>query len=214
MPTISITKRTTTTKTRYAGSTRMGPRSIAAWGNRRYRVPGEKALSRTKNRKISNCSSIHGRTGDRLRMYQVIKNRRAPQPAEPMGPRSYPGSTVAHLRSATRVCPEITTPINTVQAHFPRLAGHPPETLMYDKMQQHYYWSHIENDVYKTVRECLWCARDAAETRYLRELQLFPRGRPLEFVALDGLRPLTKTMDGTQFVFIIIKRYWRVARAI
>lgn len=36
--------------------------------------------------------------------------------------------------------------------HCPTLAGHPSEGRVYDSMQREYYWLHIANEVYTTVR--------------------------------------------------------------
>lgn len=80
-------------------------------------------------------------------------------------------------------------------AHYLRLARKPPERQMYDTMSQHDYWPYMANDVYTTVRQCLSCRKDAVQTRNQCKLQSFPPAVPLEFVVMELLGPLPRTVD-------------------
>ncbi|CDF40971.1 unnamed protein product [Chondrus crispus] len=89
-------------------------------------------------------------------------------------------------------------------AHPPRLARHPGGTRMYDTLRREYYWPHMANNVYSTVRNCQSCsATRSTIVRHQKDIKLFPAAGPLEFVAMDLLGPLPKTAHGNQFVLVI-----------
>lgn len=93
------------------------------------------------------------------------------------------------------------------QWHCSLLAGHPEEWQMYDTMRREYYWLHMANDVYMTVRylrECIWYK--LSEKRW-RPFQLFSgRGR-LKLVAIDIFGPLPKKLKGSQYVLVMKYSY-------
>lgn len=77
---------------------------------------------------------------------------------------------------------------------------------MYDKMCQDFYWPHIANDVYATVRDCQYCTRNYRTNRKQSKLRQFSPNSLLEFVAIDILGPLPNTKSGNQFVVVMIDR--------
>lgn len=60
------------------------------------------------------------------------------------------------------------------QSHYSRLAGHPGEKRMYNRVWKEHYRLHIENAVYKTVRDCGECALNKPVDKHRRPPQLFP----------------------------------------
>jgi hypothetical protein len=45
-------------------------------------------------------------------------------------------------------------------------------------------------------------------------MNLFPANEPLEFVAIDILGPLTKTVHGNRFLLVISDRFFKLTRTI
>ena len=100
-------------------------------------------------------------------------------------------------------------------AHYPRLAGHPGGTRMYLTLRRDYYWPHMANDAYATVKSCRSCNKNrGTAAKHQKLLKLFPASGPLEFVAMDLLGPLPKTKRGNTFVLVITDRYSKLTRAI
>lgn len=56
-------------------------------------------------------------------------------------------------------------------SYYPTLAGHQGERRMYDSMQREYDWSHMANEVYKSVRNCHKCARNKPSEKQRRSIQ-------------------------------------------
>lgn len=88
-------------------------------------------------------------------------------------------------------------------AHYARLTAPSWERGMNDRLRKHYYWRHMGNDIFTTVRLCQSCWKEAAETRPQRKLQLFSPAGPLEFLEMHILGPLPKTVSENQFVVLI-----------
>ena len=99
--------------------------------------------------------------------------------------------------------------------HYPRLAGHPGGIRMYYSLRREYYWPHMANDVFMTVRDCVSCARNRATVqKFQKFMKLFPASGPLEFVAMDLLDPLRKTTRGFTFILVITDRFSKLTRCI
>ncbi|CDF39905.1 unnamed protein product [Chondrus crispus] len=100
-------------------------------------------------------------------------------------------------------------------AHHPRLAGHPGGTRMYYTLRREYYWPHMANDAFSTVRNCASCAAPRGTlVRHQKDLKLFPAAGPLDFVAMDLLGPLPKTAHGNRHVLVMTDRFTKLTRSI
>ena len=100
-------------------------------------------------------------------------------------------------------------------AHHPLTAGHPGARRMYDTLRTQFYWPHMANDVFQTVRNCRSCARVRGTTyKHRRFLRLFPAEYPLQFVAIDLLGPLPRTTNGNRHVLVITDRFSKLSRAV
>lgn len=80
-------------------------------------------------------------------------------------------------------------------------------------MKGELYWPHMASDVYKTVSICSEVARGATFLKLKRELQLSPASGKLEIVTFKILKLITSTVNGNQFITIIIDGYWKLTRA-
>jgi Integrase zinc binding domain len=84
--------------------------------------------------------------------------------------------------------------------HYPTAVAHPGAHRMFRTIRRSFYWPHMAEDVYETVRKCDACARNGiSERRHTNFLQLFPAKGPLESVAMDILGPLPRTSMETGF---------------
>lgn len=72
----------------------------------------------------------------------------------------------------------------------------------------------MANDVYTTGSNCSACARNRVELKLKRRIQLFPASGPLEFIAIDILGPLPRTVNGNQLVVVMTVRYSQLTRAL
>jgi transposase InsO family protein len=99
--------------------------------------------------------------------------------------------------------------------HYPKTVAHPGAHRMFQTMRRSFYWPHMAEDVYETVRQCDACARNRiSERRHTNRLQLFPAKGPLESVAMDILGPLPRTKHGNRFLLVIADRYTKVTRTV
>lgn len=79
------------------------------------------------------------------------------------------------------------------------MSGHPGGRRMNGTLKRDFYWPHIENDVYATVRICELCTRvKGTKHKHQSQLKLFPANGPLELVEMDIMEPLPKTEDSNQ----------------
>ena len=86
---------------------------------------------------------------------------------------------------------------------------------MYYTLRREYYWPHMANDAYATVRNCTSCAATRGTlVKKQMDLKLFPAAGPLEFFAMDLLGPLPKTVHGNQHVLVITDRFTKLTRRI
>lgn len=98
-------------------------------------------------------------------------------------------------------------------SHYPVMAGHPGQQLMYDSMRRKFHWPHMANDVYTTATNCSACAQNRVEPKLRRHLQQFISNTLLELIAIDILGLLPYTVDGSQYVIVITDRYSALTRA-
>lgn len=56
-----------------------------------------------------------------------------------------------------KVVPMSPEPPLLYHLHYPTLARHPGERRMHYSIQREYYWPHMSNEVYTTVRDCQKC---------------------------------------------------------
>lgn len=85
---------------------------------------------------------------------------------------------------------------------------------MHDSVRHEFYWSHMANDAYSTVDTCEGCARNNPQYKRKRPLQSFPALEPLEFIAMNILYPLPRTISGCQYVDVFKNHYSDLARGI
>ncbi|CAN8076688.1 unnamed protein product [Agarophyton chilense] len=70
-------------------------------------------------------------------------------------------------------------------------------------------------DCYATVRFCTDCARNRVKLRrHGTKLKLFPARAPLEFVAIDILRPFLTTKRNYKFLLVITDRFSKLVRTV
>jgi transposase InsO family protein len=70
-------------------------------------------------------------------------------------------------------------------------------------------------DVEETVRQCNSCPKNRVQERKrVSLLKLFPATEPLEFVAIDILGPLPKTVHGNRYLLVITDRFSKLTRTI
>jgi Integrase zinc binding domain len=84
--------------------------------------------------------------------------------------------------------------------HYPTTVAHPGAHRMFRTMMRSFYWPHMAEDVYETVRKCDACARNRiSKRRHTTVLQLIPAKGSLESVEMDILRPIPRTKHGNMF---------------
>jgi transposase InsO family protein len=99
--------------------------------------------------------------------------------------------------------------------HYSTAIAHPGSHRMFRTMRRSFYWPHMAEDVYETVRKCDACARNRiAERRHTNFLQIFPAKGPLESVAIEILGPLPRTKHGNRFLLVIADRYTKATRKV
>ena len=123
---------------------------------------------------------------------------------------------VATIDQAHQIyAPKILRPRILLLAHYPRLAGHPGGTRMYQTLRRTFYWPSMALDVFNTVRQCSPCAKERLSLRkHSKFLKLFPAQRPLEFVAIDILGPLPRTKNGNKYLAVITDRYSKFVQTV
>ena len=100
-------------------------------------------------------------------------------------------------------------------SHYPRLAGHPGGSRIYQTLRRKFYWPLMALDAYQTFRQCSSCTRERITLRkHATCLSLFPAQAPLEYVAIDISGPLPKTNDGHRYLQCITDRYSKIVRTI
>ena len=100
-------------------------------------------------------------------------------------------------------------------AHYPRLAGHPGGTRMYQTLRRTFHWPSMAMDVFNTVKQCSSCAKERLSLRkHSRFLKLFPAERPLECVSIDILGPLPRSFNGNKYLVVITDRYSKLVQTV
>ena len=100
-------------------------------------------------------------------------------------------------------------------AHHPRLVRRPGGTRMYSNLRREYYWPHMANDAFSTIRNCAPCAATwGTLVRHQKDLKLFPAAGRLDFVAMDLLGPSPKTTHGNRHVLFMTDRFTKLTRSI
>ena len=100
-------------------------------------------------------------------------------------------------------------------ANYPRLAGHPGGSRMYQILRRSFYWPSMALDAYHTVRQCSSCTRERIKVRkHATYLSLFPAQAQLEYVAIDILGPLPTITVGHRYLLCITDRYSKMVRTI
>ena len=70
-------------------------------------------------------------------------------------------------------------------------------------------------DTHECVRNCSRCAKERINLKaHSQFLKFFPASRPLEFVAIDILGPLTKTAHGNRFLLVMSYRYSKLKKSV
>jgi transposase InsO family protein len=100
-------------------------------------------------------------------------------------------------------------------AHYPTISGHPGAKKMFKTFRKEFYWPTMVADVYDHVKLCHECTKENSTLRKRsKEITLFPSEQPLDFVAIDILGPLTKTIKGHQYILVIADRFSKLVRTI
>lgn len=94
------------------------------------------------------------------------------------------------------------------------LAGHAGERQIFVSLRRELYWSHMIGDIYTFFRNCSKFPRMGTKFNRQRRLELFPSAGPLEFLAINILRPLSMTKSGSQFVVITAERCIKLIRTL
>lgn len=96
--------------------------------------------------------------------------------------------------------------------HYSLLVGHPGKRPIYDNIRQHFYCSHMTNNVYTTVARCLLRTRNRRPNKKESKLRLFSPVYSLDFVAIDLLGYLPKSKEGNKYIAEIMYRYLKLAK--
>jgi hypothetical protein len=100
-------------------------------------------------------------------------------------------------------------------AHYPTISGHPGAKKMFKTLCKEFYWPTMVADVYEFVKLCHDCTKENSSLRKRsKQITLFPAEQPLDFVAIDILGPLTKTIKGHQYLLVIADRFSKLVRTI
>lgn len=104
--------------------------------------------------------------------------------------------------------------LHNVFGTLPRTLGPPGGRHMYYIMCQHHYRPHMQNSIFTTVRQFWTGVRDSNQAGYQQKSQLSTLARSLQFMAMDNVVALSKTIYGSQFVIKIICRCSKLTWAV
>lgn len=97
--------------------------------------------------------------------------------------------------------------------HHSWFEGHLGKRHIYDSMQMEYYWMHIQNGVYQTVKDCCECFRKN-QSGIDEAPYLFPPSGPQKLVAMGSLYLIPKTFNANQLVLIMTDPCSEVTRGV
>jgi Integrase core domain/Integrase zinc binding domain len=110
--------------------------------------------------------------------------------------------------------PRSLRPIVLHLEHHQKSIGHPGVTKMFATMRKRYF-GEICTRTLKRVRQCTPCAKNRVQERKrVSMMKMFPANEPPEFVAIDILGPLPKTVHGNRFLLVILDRFSKLTRTI
>ena len=113
------------------------------------------------------------------------------------------------------VIPQNLKPRALYISHNAKLAAHPGGRKMYATLRRFLYWPSMAADVYAVPRNCVLCAKNRISLRKHRNfLKLFPARAPLEFLAIDILGELIKTLRGNCYMLVISGRFSKLVRTV
>ena len=70
-------------------------------------------------------------------------------------------------------------------------------------------------DIYETICNCMICAKNRVNLqKRTHPLRIFLATRPLEFLAIDFLGPLTKTEKGHRFPLVMSYRFSKLTHVV
>lgn len=72
----------------------------------------------------------------------------------------------------------------------------------------------MASGVHTRIVKCESCARNRSSYRHKRPLQRFPASKPLNFIAIVILGPLSKTKQSNHYICVVTDQYSRLAQAI
>lgn len=86
-----------------------------------------------------------------------------------------------------------------------------PNVKLYGK---EYYSRHMKNVVYVSLRGFQEFIMHKLSEKHVRPKQLFLATSALEFIIMDILRPLWRTLNGHQLVLVIKIHYWKFQKSV
>jgi hypothetical protein len=100
--------------------------------------------------------------------------------------------------------------------HFPAISGHVGTQSLTQTICRAWHWPSLSNDVAEFIKHCPSCAAQRLKRGPQRshKLTTFPPEGPLEFVAIDVLGPLPKTIRGNMFCMVMCDRFSKVSIAV
>jgi Chromo (CHRromatin Organisation MOdifier) domain/Integrase core domain/Integrase zinc binding domain len=88
-------------------------------------------------------------------------------------------------------------------------------TRLFRSMRKRFFWKHMAADVSETIRQCPICAKNwVNERKRTSFLKLFPASSPLEYVSMEIVGPLPKTVHGNRFLLVITDRFSKLTRTV
>lgn len=113
-----------------------------------------------------------------------------------------------------QIAPTSLYPYSVQLCHFSPIVSPPGEHGMYDSVNSGFHCPHMSGDNYATVKDCCFCVQNRTNVELQRQLKLlFPEG-PLEYIGVDILRPLLKSKERNQFLFMRTVGYAKLKMAI
>lgn len=99
-------------------------------------------------------------------------------------------------------------------SRYSSLSGNLGQGRVYGAARQVYFWSDMAHEVYNTACSCKSSAENRNSAKHRRHFHPFLAADPLQFVAIDTLRPLPKTTKRNQHFVIFKDRYSKLMQAV